>query len=282
MSCDQFENPDAAAVSVAADQRPQRPEVRRLVAAPGHADRLLARPAGPPEQHARPGVHLVQRPLHGAPVQQPVPPRGLSARPPVGEPDVVGQVPALAVVGLDPLDTERQQPLGLRAPPLLGAPRREVDGRARCPSTSARRTARRRRRARTSTARSSAPARRASGRLLVRRVLAVARLEVHPRRDPHDGPHAVRAQPRHVPRRVRELVRVELPRVVLRRPGRVEHDRVERQVVLAEPGDSPPRRRAGAGRRRGSSRTRSPTPAARPGTRSAAGTRAGERTASGA
>ena len=68
-----------------------------------------------------------------------------------------------------------------------------------------------------------------------------------------------------VPRGVRELVRVELPRVVLRRPRGVEHDRVERDAVLAEAGVLGLGLASGGGRRRGSSRTRTPTRAARAG-----------------
>ena len=97
-------------------------------------------------------------------------------------------------------------------------------------------TARRRRRARSAGARprrSWARARGAGAATRRRADLAVVGVEVHPRRDPHHRAHAVGAHARDQPRRVRELVRVELPRVVLRRPGRVEHDRVERNAVFA-------------------------------------------------
>jgi glycosyltransferase involved in cell wall biosynthesis len=47
-------------------------------------------------------------------------PRGLGAGTPVGELDVVGDVVALAVVGLDPLDPKLERLLGLPAPPRLG------------------------------------------------------------------------------------------------------------------------------------------------------------------
>ena len=67
----------------------------------------------------------------------------------------------------------------------------------------------------------------------VGRDLAVEGLEVDPRRDPHDRAHADRAPARDHPGEVRELVRVGLPRVVLRLPGGVEHDRVERDAVPA-------------------------------------------------
>ena len=67
----------------------------------------------------------------------------------------------------------------------------------------------------------------------VGRLLAVGRFEVDPRRHPDDGPHLVVAHRPHHPRRVGELVGVEAPRVVLRLPGRVDHDRVQRQLVVA-------------------------------------------------
>ena len=69
--------------------------------------------------------------------------------------------------------------------------------------------------------------------LRVGRALTVGGVEVDPRGDPDDRPHAVGAHPRDHPARVRELVRVESPGVVLRLPGRVDHDRVERQVAVA-------------------------------------------------
>jgi hypothetical protein len=67
----------------------------------------------------------------------------------------------------------------------------------------------------------------------VGRDLAVEGLEVDPRCDPHDRAHADRAPAGHHPREVRELVRIGLPRVVLRLPRGVEHDRVERDAVPA-------------------------------------------------
>ena len=68
---------------------------------------------------------------------------------------------------------------------------------------------------------------------LVGRDLAVGRVEVDPRRHPHHRPHPVLPHARDQPRRVRELVGVELPGVVLRLPRRVDDDRVERERVLA-------------------------------------------------
>ena len=68
-------------------------------------------------------------------------------------------------------------------------------------------------------------------RLRVGRRLALGGVEVHPGRDPGDGPHAGVAEAAHHPGEVRELVRVGDPRVVLRLPGRVEHERVERDRV---------------------------------------------------
>src|SRR6185503_6488237 len=96
-----------------ADERLKRPEVRGLVAAPRDADRLLAGPARPPEHDALAGVHLVERALHRAAVQQPLRPAGLGAAAAVGEPDLGRVVEALAVVGLDAVDAEREHALGL-------------------------------------------------------------------------------------------------------------------------------------------------------------------------
>ena len=69
-------------------------------------------------------------------------------------------------------------------------------------------------------------------RLRVGRDLAAVGVEVDPRGHPHHRAHPVRAHPPDQPGRVGELVRVELPAVVLRRPRRVEHDRVERNVMF--------------------------------------------------
>src|SRR5690242_1325492 len=99
-------------------ERAQRPEVARLVAAPGDPDRLLARPARAPEEHALAGVHLVERALHRAAVLEAVAPGALGARRAVGESRVVRDVEALAVVGLDALHAEAQDTFGLLAPPL--------------------------------------------------------------------------------------------------------------------------------------------------------------------
>ena len=63
------------------------------------------------------------------------------------------------------------------------------------------------------------------------RALAIAGVEVHPRRDPHDRPHARRAHPVDHALRVGKLVGVEAPGVVLRLPGRVDHHGVQRQRV---------------------------------------------------
>ena len=112
------------------DERPQRPEVARLVAAPQRAGRLLAAPAAATEHDAaaRP-VHLVERALHRAPVQAAEPPGRRAAARAVREARVLGHVPALAVVGLDALDAERERRLCLPAPPRLGGGRGEVDHR---------------------------------------------------------------------------------------------------------------------------------------------------------
>ena len=81
---------------------------------------MLAGPAAAPEQHARPGMDLVERALQQLAVQPAERPRRLRAGAAVGEPHVVGDVVAVAVVGLDPLDAELEHALGLLAPPLLG------------------------------------------------------------------------------------------------------------------------------------------------------------------
>jgi hypothetical protein len=64
-------------------QHPQRPEVRRLVAAPGHPSRLLAGPAAASEQHTGARMDLVQGPLHRVPVKAAQRPRGASPGAPV-------------------------------------------------------------------------------------------------------------------------------------------------------------------------------------------------------
>ena len=65
-----------------------------------------------------------------------------------------------------------------------------------------------------------------------------------------------------IPGGVGELVGVEVPGVVLRLPGRVDDDRVERQAVLAVALEVLEHVVAGARRRRGSSSARRPTRAA--------------------
>ena len=75
----------------------------------------------------------------------------------------------------------------------------------------------------------------------VGRTLAVGGVEVGPRRHPDDGPHPVALHAGDQALRVGELARVELPGVVLRLPRRVDHDRVERDPVLAVAVRSPPR-----------------------------------------
>src|SRR6185312_13442353 len=113
-------------------QRAQRPEVRSLVARPQHAVGLLAAPAAAAEEHAAPGpVRFVERALHRAPVQAAVAPRALRAGRAVGEAQVLADVVALAVVGLDALDAQAQHAHGLRAPPRLALGVGEVDHRPR-------------------------------------------------------------------------------------------------------------------------------------------------------
>ena len=169
-----------------------------------------------------------------------------------------------------PSHAEAQRALGLLAPPLARAAGEvkstgepvPIHQRATNGSPSASRTKCRRARRR----RSWAPARGAGARDSGSGGhWPSTRLEVDPRRDPHDRAHAVCAQARDHPREVRELVRVGLPGVVLRLPRRVEHDRVERDAVARGSRRSRPRRRPGARRRRGSSSTRRPTRAARGG-----------------
>ena len=54
-------------------------------------------------------MDLVEDLLHRAPVEEPVLPGDLGAGAAVGEADVGREVVALAVVGLDPLDPERER-----------------------------------------------------------------------------------------------------------------------------------------------------------------------------
>jgi hypothetical protein len=68
----------------------------------------------------------------------------------------------------------------------------------------------------------------------LRRDLSVAGVEVDPRRAPDDGANAARAHQLDHPRRIRKLVGVELPGVVLGGPRRVDHDRVEWDRVPGE------------------------------------------------
>ncbi len=174
-------------------QRAQRPEVRGLVAAPGVAHRLLARPAAAPEQDALVAVGVLEGALHRAPVQAAVGPGGIGAAAPVGEAGVGGEVVALAVVGLDPLHAELEHRPGQLAPPVVGRGRGEVHRRAGAhpPARDERLAA---------GVAHEVPGGLAlgvvGGRLAVQplglgvgRPLAVDRLEVHPRRDPHHGPH---------------------------------------------------------------------------------------------
>ncbi len=65
----------------------------------------------------------------------------------------------------------------------------------------------------------------------VGRALSLGGVDVDPRRRPHDRAHAGAPHAPDEALGVWELVRVEAPRVVLRLPRRVEHDRVERDRV---------------------------------------------------
>ena len=101
------------------EQRPKRPEVRGLVAAPEHPRRLLAAPARAAEDDSAPrAVDLVERLLGDPAVEPAVVPGGLGAAAPVREAGVGREVVALAVVGLDPLDAELEHLARLPLPPL--------------------------------------------------------------------------------------------------------------------------------------------------------------------
>src|SRR6202042_1349288 len=164
---------------------------------------------------------LVERALHRLAVEATERPRALRSGPAVREPDVIGDVVALAVVGLDPLDAEREQSFGGLAPPRLRGEAGEVDRRAGAhpPLGDERLIA-------VADKMTRCGGRLVAGRRLsveafglrLGRDLAVARVDVDPRRDPDNGPHAVRSEHREHSARVRELVLVELPGVVLRRP----------------------------------------------------------------
>ena len=263
MSCDQLLKPDAAAVSVAAtsvrsDQKSDGWSPPQVI-----ADRLLAGPARAPEQHALAGMHLVERALHRAAVLQPVPPRGLRAGRAVGEARVVGDVPALAVVGLDALRRPaRSTRLACSRHHASAAGVGEVDRRAGAHPPAC------------ATSGSPSPSRTNISRLVVgrgravqprglgvRRVLAVVGVEVHPRRDPHDGPHAVRAPARRSsPRASGNWCGLNSHVLYCVAHGRVEHDRVEREAVLAVAVEVGLGVASGGRRRRGSSSARRPTP----------------------
>ena len=111
------------------DQHPQRPEVRHLVTAPRQADGVLTGPPAAAEQDAGAGMDLVERTLQAVAVHPAQRPRRLRPGPAVGHADAVGDVVAVAVVGLDPLHAQLQHPLGRFAPPALGRRTGEVDHR---------------------------------------------------------------------------------------------------------------------------------------------------------
>ena len=220
------------------DEHAQRPEVRHLVPTPGEPGGVLAGPAAAPEQHPLAGVDLVECPLEALAVHPAERPRRLGAGAPVGERHPIGDVVAIAVVGLDPGHAEVEHPLGRLAPPRLRGRAGEVHHRAgahppfgdeRLPGGLGDEVAGGRRR--------GVVGRRLGVQALGRRLgrdLAVARVEVDPGRDPDDGADPVGPHPRDHPVGVGELVRVEPPGVVLRRPRRVDHDRVQRDGVAAK------------------------------------------------
>ena len=55
-------------------------------------------------------MDLIERTLQAEPVQAAERPRRFGPRPAVGEPHVIGNVEAVSVVGLDPLDPESAGP----------------------------------------------------------------------------------------------------------------------------------------------------------------------------
>src|SRR5262249_58661753 len=100
------------------DQGPERPEVGRLVTAPEHSGRLLAGPAGAPEDDATAfAVDCVERALGRLPIEPPVLPGRLGAVTAVGESGVGWEVVALAVVGLGALDPRLEAGAGRPAHP---------------------------------------------------------------------------------------------------------------------------------------------------------------------
>ena len=217
-------------------QRAQRPEVRGLIAAPGDPGCLLAGPPRAAEQHAGCRMDVVEHPLHGPSVEVAVLPGGLGAATPVREAGIGRQVVALAVVGLDALDSELQHGSGLATPPAPCRRRSEIDQRAAAhpPAPDPGPTVR-------SPHEMASPGalgvvgRRSAVEALrprVAGVLAVSRVEVHPRRHPDHRAHARLAKPVHQALRLGELDRVEEPGVVLALPRRVDDDRVQRQRVL--------------------------------------------------
>ncbi len=183
-------------------------------------------------------MNLVKGPLHGFAIQAAECPRARRTRAAIGQHDVVGDVVPLAVVSLDALDAERQQAAGQLPPPLFGGRVGEVDrGAGPHPPLRDERLARRFADEQSGVGRRRVVGRRLTMQALERRLgwnLAVARVEVDPRSDPHDGAHSVGSQLGDHRLGVRELVGVELPSVVLRRPRGVDDDGIERDLVPAK------------------------------------------------
>ena len=113
------------------EQRPERPEVGGLVAAPEHPGGLLTGPSGAAEDHtAALAVDVVECLLGRLAIEPPVLPGGLDASATVGELRIRGEVVALAVVGLHALDSQLEDVAGELAPPVSRSGGGEVDDRA--------------------------------------------------------------------------------------------------------------------------------------------------------
>ena len=181
-------------------------------------------------------MDVVERLLRGLAVEPAVLPGRLNAEAPVGELSVRREVVALAVVGLDSLDAQLEDVAGELAPPVARGSGGEVHDRAGPhPPAADVRIAVRGLDVVTRIGAFGVVLRRLGVEALglgVGRALAVDRLEIDPGRHPDHGPHAVLAHPPDQSGRVGELVGVEAPGVVLRLPGRVDHDRVEGKVRL--------------------------------------------------
>jgi hypothetical protein len=112
MSWKKFENPLHAALSEATTSARSDQEVRGLIATPDQARGLLTCPAAAPEQDPTARMDLIQGPLQAVAVKAAKRPRRLGAGTSVVQPSVIGDVEAVAIIGLDALNPELEYSLG--------------------------------------------------------------------------------------------------------------------------------------------------------------------------